>query len=66
MSNVTDPTGSGIRCAAPMSFPSSSGRTRPMAFAAPVAVGTMFSAAARDRRKSFFRNGPSITDWSLV
>ena len=35
----------GTRCAEPISLPFSSGMTRPIAFAAPVELGTMFTAA---------------------
>jgi len=45
-----DPDGTGTLWADPMSLPSSSGMTRPMAFAAPVEFGTMLTAAARLRR----------------
>ena len=51
---VVDPVGVGTRCAEPISFPFSSGITRPIAFAAPVELGTMLQAAARERRKSPF------------
>ena len=39
-------------------------KTRPVARAAPVEVGTMFTAAARARRRSEW--GPSTSDWSPV
>ena len=56
---VVDPVGVGTRCAEPMSFPFSSGITRPIAFAAPVLFGTILTAAARDLLKSPFLCGPS-------
>ncbi len=37
-----------------------------MAAAAPVLVGTMFTAAARERRKSPLRCGASSRFWSIV
>ena len=52
---VVEPAGTGTRCAEPMSLPLSSGITRPIAFAAPVLLGTMFTAAARARRRSPLR-----------
>ena len=48
----------------PASLPLSSGSTSAVAFAAPVEVGTMFSAAARARRRSLC--GPSCRFWSCV
>ncbi len=50
--SVIDPVGVGTLYEFPFSFPLSSGMTTPMAFAAPVDVGMMFSAAARERRRS--------------
>ena len=47
-------------------MPLSSGMTRPIALAAPVLLGTMFTAAARARRRSPLRWGPSRTIWSPV
>ena len=44
--------GVGTRTEMPSNFPFSSGRTRPTAFAAPVVVGIIDSAAARPRRRS--------------
>ena len=44
---MVDPVGVGTRCAAPISLPFSSGITRPIAFAAPVLFGTIFTAPAR-------------------
>lgn len=43
----------GTRSDVPFSLPAKFGRTKFIAFAAPVEVGIMFSAAARERRKSF-------------
>ena len=42
----------GARTEMPSTFPWSSGRTRPIAFAAPVVVGIRLMAAARARRRS--------------
>ena len=58
---VVEPVGTGTLCAEPMSFPLSSGITRPIALAAPVELGTMFTAAARAQLKSPFLCGPSST-----
>ena len=49
----------GLRCADPISLPFSSGITRPIAFAAPVLLGTILTAAARDLLRSPFLCGPS-------
>ena len=57
-SSVSEPVGTGTRMAIPSSFPSSWGRTCVVACAAPVEVGTMFSAAARLRRRLLW--GPSM------
>ena len=46
------PSGMGTRIARPSSLPASSGITRPIAFAAPVEVGTILVAALRERRLS--------------
>ena len=54
---ATEPVITGARTAMPFSRPSSSGRTRPTALAAPVEVGTRLAAAARARRRSLW--GPS-------
>src|SRR6266540_1052352 len=62
--STSDPVGTGTRTAKPCSFPSSSGITSPIAFAAPVEVGTRFAAAARARRRSLC--GASASRWSLV
>jgi hypothetical protein len=48
----------------PSSFPLSFGSTRPVAAAAPVDVGMMFTAAVRARRRSLC--GWSRMDWSFV
>jgi hypothetical protein len=50
--STTETFGVGTRSAIPLSFPFNCGRTRDTAFAAPVLVGTMFSAAARARLRS--------------
>ncbi|WVZ18061.1 hypothetical protein V8G54_005383 [Vigna mungo] len=50
--STTETLGVGTRSAMPFSFPFSCGSTRDTAFAAPVLVGTMFSAAALARLKS--------------
>ena len=52
---VVDPVGVGTRCAEPINLPFNSGITRPIAFAAPVELGTILTAAARERRKSPLR-----------
>ena len=51
---VVEPVGVGTRCAEPMSLPFNSGITRPIAFAAPVLLGTILTAAARDLLRSPF------------
>jgi len=56
---VVEPVGVGTRCADPINFPFNSGITNPIAFAAPVLLGTMLTAAARDLLKSPFLCGPS-------
>src|SRR5690625_1502071 len=48
--SVMEPSGIGTRIAIPFNLPSNSGKTFPTAFAAPVEVGIIFSAAARARR----------------
>ena len=48
----------------PSTFPWRSGRTRPIAFAAPVVVGMRLIAAARARRRSLW--GKSSITWSFV
>ena len=62
--STTEPVITGARTAMPFSLPSSSGTTRPIALAAPVEVGTRFTAAARARRRSLC--GPSWRFWSAV
>ena len=62
--SVAEPVGIGTRIANPSSLPLSCGRTRPIALAAPVEVGTMLRAAARARRRSLC--GPSCRFWSCV
>ena len=54
----------GARTEMPSTFPWSSGRTSPIAFAAPVDVGIRFTAAARARRRSLC--GKSRITWSFV
>lgn len=54
----------GTLTAMPVSFPATSGRTRPTALAAPVVVGIMDMAAALARRMSEW--GRSRMRWSLV
>lgn len=46
---TSEPSGVGTRTAEPISFPASSGMTAPIAVAAPVEVGTMLTAAERER-----------------
>jgi hypothetical protein len=62
--STTEPVITGARTAMPLSLPSSSGSTRPTALAAPVEVGTRFTAAARARRGSLC--GASWRFWSAV
>jgi hypothetical protein len=62
--SVIEPDGIGTRSAIPPSRPSSSGRASEAAWAAPVVVGTIDSAAARARRGSLC--GPSWMFWSPV
>merc|ERR1719181_188537 len=62
--STTDTLGVGTRSAMPVSFPFISGNTSATAFAAPVVVGTMLSAAARARRMS--RCDASSRRWSPV
>ena len=49
LKSISDTLGVGTRIEAPSSLPASSGSTRPIALAAPVEVGMMFTAAARAR-----------------
>jgi hypothetical protein len=62
--SLMEPSTTGTRSATPSSRPARSGSTRPIAFAAPVLVGMMFTPAARARRGSLC--GASSTFWSLV
>ena len=62
--SVTLPQGTGTRSANPVSLPSTAGITWPTAFAAPVVVGMMLTAAARARCRSLWIW--SATFWSLV
>ncbi len=50
--SITDTFGTGTRTAVPSSLPESSGKTWPIALAAPVEVGTKDNAAPRARRGS--------------
>src|SRR6267142_246848 len=50
--STSETSGVGTRIAIPSSFPFRSGKTSPIALAAPVDVGIMDSAAARARRRS--------------
>jgi len=50
--SVAQPVGTGTLRAYPSSLPFNSGRTKEIAFAAPVEVGIIERAAARDLRKS--------------
>ena len=49
ISIVVDPVGTGTLCADPINFPFNSGITNPIAFAAPVELGTIFTAPALAR-----------------
>ena len=51
---VVEPVGTGTRCAEPINLPFHSGITRPIAFAAPVELGTMLAAPALALLKSPF------------
>ncbi len=62
--SVTDASTTGTRRASPSIFLSSSGITRPMAFAAPVEVGMILVKAHLPRRGSLC--GRSSVLWSLV
>ena len=62
--SVSDTSGVGTRIAMPSIFPFTSGITSDVAFAAPVVVGIIDTAAARARRRSLC--GKSRIDWSLV
>ena len=50
--SVAEPVGTGTRIAKPSNFPFNSGITSEIALAAPVEVGIIDSAAARERRRS--------------
>ena len=62
--STTLPLGTGTLIAIPSSFPLSSGRTIPTAFAAPVDVGIIFCVALRPLLKSLWV--VSASAWSLV
>src|SRR5207302_11328241 len=62
--STTETFGVGTRIAKLSSLPFSSGMARYTAFAAPVDVGIIDSAAARARRRSLW--GKSRMTWSLV
>src|SRR5579863_9684486 len=62
--STTETFGVGTRMENPSTLPPSSGITNLSAFAAPVEVGIIFSAAARARRRSLC--GKSRITWSLV
>ena len=64
MRSTSDTFGVGTRIAMPSSLPAIAGRTSLSAFAAPVVVGIIDSAAARARRRSLC--GRSRICWSLV
>ena len=59
-----DTFGVGTRIELPVSLPSSSGRALATAFAAPVSVRTMLSAAERPRRSPLWKL--SMRFWSFV
>ena len=60
----SEPFSTGTRSATPSSRPATCGRTSPIALAAPVLVGMMFTAPDRARRRSLC--GVSSSTWSLV
>ena len=62
--SVRLPSGVGTRTAMPVIFPCSSGIVCVTATAAPLLVGTMFTAHALPRRRSLC--GPSTWFWSPV
>ena len=62
--SVMLPAGTGTRRLIPVNLPLSSGNTSPTALAAPVEVGMILSAAARERCAS--ECNWSETRWSLV
>ena len=57
--SVSEPSATGTRRAMPSNLPCMASSTRPVARAAPVEVGMMFTAAARVRRRSPW--GPSTS-----
>src|SRR3712207_5901911 len=59
-----EPVGAGTRRLVPSNLPFREGSTCDTAFAAPVLVGMMLTAAARARRRSLC--GRSRTRWSFV
>src|SRR3972149_9456369 len=61
--STSDTSGVGTRGATPFILPLQVGRTKPIAFAAPVLVGIMLTAAARALRRSLWPT--SWTFWSL-
>ena len=61
---MIEPVGTGARTEMPSTLPFSSGRTSPIALAAPVEVGIRLIAAARARRRSSC--GRSRICWSFV
>ncbi len=62
--STIEPVGTGARIDIPSTFPLRSGRTTPIARAAPVEVGIRLIAAARARRRSLC--GRSRIRWSFV
>lgn len=62
--STIDTSGVGTRRAIPFIFPFSDGITLPIAFAAPVVVGTIESAADLPRRRSLWVWSRML--WSLV
>ncbi len=63
VSSVSEPVITGTLCAPPSNFPLSSGSTSPIAFAAPVLLGTMLAAAALALLRSPFACGASSVAW---
>ena len=59
--SVNEPVGTGTLWAAPSNFPFNSGTTNPIAFAAPVELGTIFTAAALALLKSPYERQPLWT-----
>ena len=70
MKSITETVEVGTRKDMPPKRPCSSGMTRPTARAAPVAAGTMFSAAARASRRSLAatssRRCELVYEWTVV